>query len=337
MIVYRDYGGMNMTEITIESLNALIKSLKDSGFLVAKDIADRHYTIRQLYEHRLMLFKIICHTYSHLAWKTNRHFDGDMFNDSFLVGITTPLGNATYHFKKEHYDEFEVIEIEKGPKYDGYTPDDVINRINSLPLIGNHYVDTGKSTIHNDIDETYEILNQSINSKENLEDMKRLTEVINELLSLLRKMDLIKTIDIGDSNHTFKELYKQKRELFKLICHNYNDLAWKSKNDINGASVSNDTFIAGLNTPLGPVCYILNDDYYDEFNVISLSNAPIKKDEIYFDVIKKEGLLGNHDMILFIDDYKFRLANKELIKLSEKPKNVLRAYRIDSLGNLFVA
>ena len=57
----------------------------------------------------------------------------------------------------------------------------------------------------------------------------------------------------------------------------------------------------------------------------------------YFDVIKKEGLLGNHDMILFIDDYKFRLANKELIKLSEKPKNVLRAYRIDSLGNLFVA
>ena len=57
--------------------------------------------------------------------------------------------------------------------------------------------------------------------------------------------------------------------------------------------------------------------------------------EKYFAKIKEENLLGNHDMIVFTDDYQFRLANKELVKLSEEPKHILRAYRIDSLGNFF--
>ena len=56
----------------------------------------------------------------------------------------------------------------------------------------------------------------------------------------------------------------------------------------------------------------------------------------YFATVKAENLLGNHDMIIFCEDYKFRLANKELVDLSEKPKHILRAYRIDSLGNLWV-
>ena len=59
--------------------------------------------------------------------------------------------------------------------------------------------------------------------------------------------------------------------------------------------------------------------------------------EKYFAKIKEENLLGEHDMIVFTDDYQFRLANKELVKLSESPKHILRAYRIDSLGNLWIA
>ena len=59
--------------------------------------------------------------------------------------------------------------------------------------------------------------------------------------------------------------------------------------------------------------------------------------EKYFAKIKEENLLGNHDMIVFTVDYQFRLANKELVKLSEEPKRILRAYRIDALGNLWVA
>ena len=57
----------------------------------------------------------------------------------------------------------------------------------------------------------------------------------------------------------------------------------------------------------------------------------------YFAKIKEENLLGEHDMIVFTADYQFRLANKELVKLSEQPANIIRAYRIDSLSNLWVA
>lgn len=57
----------------------------------------------------------------------------------------------------------------------------------------------------------------------------------------------------------------------------------------------------------------------------------------YLKKVKEHKVLGNHDMILFCDDYEFHLANKELVKLSECPSHILRAYRIDSLGNLNLA
>jgi len=57
----------------------------------------------------------------------------------------------------------------------------------------------------------------------------------------------------------------------------------------------------------------------------------------YFITLKSENLLGDHDMIIFTDDYTFHLANSSLVKLSECPKHILRAYRIDSLKNLWVA
>ena len=59
--------------------------------------------------------------------------------------------------------------------------------------------------------------------------------------------------------------------------------------------------------------------------------------EKYFAKIKEENLLCGHDMIVFTDEYQFNLANKELVKLSESPKNIIRSYRIDSLCNLWVS
>jgi hypothetical protein len=57
----------------------------------------------------------------------------------------------------------------------------------------------------------------------------------------------------------------------------------------------------------------------------------------YYNNLKAENLVGEHDMIVFTADYEFRVANSSLVKISENPKNILRAYRIDSLGNLWVA
>ena len=58
----------------------------------------------------------------------------------------------------------------------------------------------------------------------------------------------------------------------------------------------------------------------------------------YFSRLKAENLIDrrDHDMIIFTRDGEFRLASSSLVRLSENPKNILRAYRIDSLGNLWV-
>jgi hypothetical protein len=276
-----------MVKITPENVNIFIKLLKDSGMISTKDLADRHYSTAELYEHRLMMFKILCSTYFDLAWKTKTHYDGSMFNGSFLAGISTPEGNATYHFKLPHYDEFVIPEIEFGPKYDGYTIDDVLSRLDSLPLIEDSYIDTGNGVIYDPNCELYSLINGSVDSSTDLEYLKELSHHFNEIVKILRNKNVIDINDISDTNHTFRDLYKQRRNLFRLICHNYIDLAWKSERDSSGEAIFEDKFIAGLNTPLGPVCYVFNKDHYDEFVVEELSKAPINKDEIMDDVLRK--------------------------------------------------
>ena len=56
----------------------------------------------------------------------------------------------------------------------------------------------------------------------------------------------------------------------------------------------------------------------------------------YYNDLKAKNLM-DEDMIIFTADYELRVANSSLVRLSKNPKNILRAYRIDSLGNLWVA
>ena len=61
------------------------------------------------------------------------HHDGTMYNGIFIVGIDTPNGQATYHYNiNPYWDLFDVKELNKAPEWDGHTPDDAINRIESL-------------------------------------------------------------------------------------------------------------------------------------------------------------------------------------------------------------
>ena len=81
------------------------------------------------------MFCTICNCFPNLSWKSRKYFDEEndqMFNGDFIAGINTPEGIATYHIKLEYWDLFEIPEIDKAPKYDNYTPDDVMNRILSL-------------------------------------------------------------------------------------------------------------------------------------------------------------------------------------------------------------
>ena len=94
--------------------------------------SDGYHTFDELYEHRTVLFSVICNSHTDLAWKSRHHHDGTMFDDMFVAGIQTPAGPCTYHCENQYWDLFRVPELERAPEFDGHTPEDVLQRIQSL-------------------------------------------------------------------------------------------------------------------------------------------------------------------------------------------------------------
>ena len=101
---------------------------------ITGDTSDGYHTFNELYHHRAILFSVICNERPEVAWKSKRHHDGTMYDGMFIVGISTPEGQATYHYDIEPYwSMFHVKELEYAPEWDGHTPDEAIRRIGTLP------------------------------------------------------------------------------------------------------------------------------------------------------------------------------------------------------------
>lgn len=117
----------------IDEINSFIQEYKQEGNSV-KEISDGHHTFEELYHHRILLFATICNLNQDVSWKSKKHHpeDDQMFNGSFIAGINTPLGEATYHIKLKYWNIFNIKEIEHSPKFTGYTPEESIQRILSL-------------------------------------------------------------------------------------------------------------------------------------------------------------------------------------------------------------
>lgn len=119
---------------TIEEINLEIIELKKNGQSV-KEISDGHHTFEDYIDMRNRLYIALCEAHYDKSWKSRRHYDEEndpMFNDDFIAGINTPKGVITFHLKMKYWDELNVCEIYNAPKYDGYTEEDVKERIKSL-------------------------------------------------------------------------------------------------------------------------------------------------------------------------------------------------------------
>ena len=115
----------------VKLYNKLLSDLKKSGISFSDLVPD----FKEMYELRARFFRIICNKYPELAFKTKKHFDEEndpMFNGDFLAGIYTPYGVVTYHFKLKYFDDFNVPEIERGPRYTNYSIQDGLYRLASL-------------------------------------------------------------------------------------------------------------------------------------------------------------------------------------------------------------
>ncbi len=120
--------------LTIEEINEEILELKNNHGKI-KNISDGYHTIGDYLEMRNMYFIALCNAYPDISWKSKKHYDEDndpMFNGDFIAGINTPKGAVAQHLKLKHWDELKVKEIDNAPKYDGYTDEDVKDRIESL-------------------------------------------------------------------------------------------------------------------------------------------------------------------------------------------------------------
>lgn len=88
---------------------------------------DGYHTFDSLYHQRAVLFAALVNAYSDRAWKSHKHEDGEeCFGGGwFIVGINTPEGPYTYHYKNDLWGMFNCKELEKAPHWDGHTDKDV--------------------------------------------------------------------------------------------------------------------------------------------------------------------------------------------------------------------
>lgn len=113
-----------MSAKRIKEINKELVEMRDNGYS-RKEISDGYHTFKELYYHRMVLFSIICNQNKEVAWKSWKHDDGTMFEDNFIVGVTTPKGQYTYHYHEDYWDYFKVKVLEKAPVYDGHKPEDI--------------------------------------------------------------------------------------------------------------------------------------------------------------------------------------------------------------------
>lgn len=111
---------LNGIDYKIDKINKEIELLEDKS-----KISDGSHTFEELYHHRAILFSIICNTYKNQSWKSWKHDDGTMFEDYFVVGVTTEQGEYSYHYHKDYWKYFEVKELTYAPVWDGHKPSDI--------------------------------------------------------------------------------------------------------------------------------------------------------------------------------------------------------------------
>lgn len=101
---------------------AVLMSEQDIG-----EFSDGYHTFNSLYRQRLILFAALVNAFPTLAWKSRKHFDGEVpFGGGwFIVGIETPKGQYTYHYEEKDWDLFHCKEVPAAPQWDGHTDTDV--------------------------------------------------------------------------------------------------------------------------------------------------------------------------------------------------------------------
>lgn len=110
------------------AIRAIEEALRDGT------ASDGYHTFQDLYRHRVALFIALCRLTDLPCWRSWRHFDGSQFEGWFIMGIGTRRGQQiTYHLPADKWGETEfAVTRQRAPRWDGHTPEDVIERLGKL-------------------------------------------------------------------------------------------------------------------------------------------------------------------------------------------------------------
>lgn len=134
----------------LEAKDCFVRSAIGAPNIVnPSQLTDGYHTFQELYVHRMELFAVICRQNQAHAWKSKLHDDGTMYPNYFIVGINTPSGPFTYHYRMDSWDLFDIKELERAPEWDGHTSAD-ITRLHSLPAL--HFFGIDWASSHHQID-----------------------------------------------------------------------------------------------------------------------------------------------------------------------------------------
>ena len=124
------------------------------------------------------------------------------------------------------------------------------------------------------MNEAEELINQYIiKLSSGIPQIKRINKAIMKLRELGISID-----NVSDGFHTFGDYKDARNTHFIALCNAYPSLAWKSKKHFDEKNDPiedfNGDFIAGINTPEGPISQHLKLKYWDELEVPEIEHAP---------------------------------------------------------------
>lgn len=117
------------------------------------EISDGYHTFDELYDHRTTLYIALCRNIqgnlyygdarNHMpekiagdkkVWRSFIHSDGSKYDGWFILGIGRNKGEQiSYHVPLSRWGETEFAQtLEKAPKFDGHTSDDVLARLKTF-------------------------------------------------------------------------------------------------------------------------------------------------------------------------------------------------------------
>ena len=111
------------------------------------EISDGFHTFNSLYNQRMYLWAALVKAYKDKAWKSKKHNDGKLcFGGGwFIVGITTPAGDYTYHYELEYWGLFDCKVLDKAPEFDGHTDKDVTRVMTLKPCYTSQWIPVEKT------------------------------------------------------------------------------------------------------------------------------------------------------------------------------------------------